>query len=136
MKVVAVILFILWSYAATAAYNWLDCIQVNTCQYREANSGWKARTIPISFCYDTYAFKLTIGKKQWLTGIEGYKQHLENGILVEEFVSEQNKEQPGRFRFHIIRSKPAVITITEPGGATWLIRSAQLEKVELEKRRK
>lgn len=84
-------------------------------------------------CYDTHAFTFKAGQKTWYTGITRYRQHLENGYLIEEFYSEENEQYPeSELRFHIIRSNPAIVTAVRiPTGETWQIQSHELAEVKL-----
>jgi hypothetical protein len=104
---------------------------VQACSYKTAGGKWQTLATDLVFCYDTYAFKFSMGKQWWFTGLEGYTQHLEDGVLVEQFISQPKPGTGSEFSFHILRSMPAVITITRNTGEVWVIRSANLSEVKL-----
>ncbi len=122
--------------AAFAQAGWKDCATAQ--QYTlQQNDSTTAVTAAISLCYDTYAFRLTIQKKTWYTGIVRYNQHLENGYLVEEFYSEESNHYPhSELYFHIVRSTPATVSVTHIStGETWEFQSKELTEVKLEAHR-
>jgi hypothetical protein len=121
------------SLPSAAQPGWKDCATATHYRLLE-DSTWQEKTGDILLCYDTHAFTFKIGKVKWYTGIVRYRQHLEKGYLVEEFYSEENNEYPeSEFRFHIVRSSPAVVTVLRiPTGETWQILSGELTEVKLD----
>jgi hypothetical protein len=118
---------------ASAQPGWKDCATAQ--KYRAQENGeWKEHTGEVKLCYDTHAFTLTMPQHHLYTGIVQYRQHLEDGYIVEEFYSEEKPQYPNsEFRFHIIRSTPAIITITRiPTGQVYQLQSKELREVKIE----